>query len=510
MKIVKNGGGTWHNLHGTYSQQIVDCYDLVNETTGSGLEIYNDTTKGIMGLLQESIDSGVPIKPLGGNWSLSPIASTPGIVVNTKLLNARFPISKTSVVPEFTGSSDKLCFAQCGCSIWELNDYLRGRNQSLSACGASNGQTIAGAMATGTHGAAICFGAIQDSAVGIHLIVSPVKNIYLERASQPVMSAGFAAKLGAELVRDDEAFNAAVTGLGAFGFVHGIMIQTEDLFLLEAYLRRVPFDDAFKHQLSTLDFKYTGLPYPDETPFHFQSLINPYDMNNGVYMTTMYKRPYHADYLPPKPNGEGIGPGDDAPCFIGKLSTSLPVLVPVLVNKVLGASLKPYEKVMGTLGEIFNNTTLRGKIASTAIGFPATEILKVIDLLMSINKSDGPFTGLFAFRFVKKSKATMAFTRFDPTCVLELDGVQSDATQAFYEAIWNAMDTSGIPYTFHWGKMHNMSPDRLKKMYGTALDQFTTARDKIMDGPTLSALSNEALKTWGIDGGKNPEGTVLV
>src|SRR4029453_14867213 len=123
-------------------------------------------------------------------------------------------------------------------------------------------------------------------------------------------------------------------------------------------------------------------------------------MEQCVYKTTMYKRPYRKDYTPPQPNGAGLGPGDDAPCFIGKLAGAIPALVPTLVTKVLGSSLKPYEKVTGTLGEIFNNTTLRGKVASAAVGFPPSEAVRMIDILLRINKEAGPFSGLFAFRFV--------------------------------------------------------------------------------------------------------------
>lgn len=510
MKIFKQGVRHWSNLHGTVSQQVVDVYDLTNETSGTPLENYNDTTKGILKLIRESVRTGVPIRPIGGNWSLSPIAATPGIILNTKPLNSVFTIAATSVSPHYSGEARRLCFAQCGTSIWELNKFLAGRGLSLSACGASNGQTIAGAMATGTHGAAINFGAIQDAAVGLHLIVGPDKHIYLERASYPVVTDAYADRIGAQLVRDDEAFNAAVTGLGAFGFVHGVMIEAEDQYLLEAYLRRVPYDDAFVRQITTLDFTHPMLPFPGERPFHFQSLINPYDLNNGVYMTTMYKRPYRKDYTPPPLAGDKLGPGDDAPCFIGKLSSVIPGLVPALVTKVLGGSLKLFEGVTGTLGEIFNNTVLRGKVASAAIGFPAAESARVIELLLDVNKHHGPFTGLFAFRFVKKSRALMAFTRFDPTCILELDGVQSPDTDAFYKAMWATMDASGIPYTFHWGKMHDMTPERLQKAYGANLQRFTAARARIMDSSTIAALSNPALRHWGIDNHPAPPGSVVV
>lgn len=499
MKIIRNGVHSWTNLHKTVTSQVVDVYDLVNETKGSPIENYNDTTKGIQQLIRNSIAENTHLRALGGSWSLSPVAATNGIILNTKPLNSTFSITEQSVSGNYKGEVRKLCFAQCGTGIWELTKFLKNRHLSLSACGASNGQTIAGAIATGTHGAALAFGAIQDAVAGLHLIISPDKHIYLERKSYPVVSPSFVAKIGAELVQDDEAFYAAVVSFGSFGFIHGVMLETEDEYLLEAYLRRVPYDTAYIHQLETLDFKHPALPFPNERPFHFQTLINPYDIQNGAYMTTMYKRPYRNNYTPPKPNGAGIGPGDDAPCFIGKLAGAIPGAVPLLVNKVLGTSLTPYENQCGTLGEIFNNTTLRGNVASAAVGFPHTEAGKVIDLLLRVNKSNGPFVGLFAFRFVKKSKALLAFTHFDPTIVLELDGVQSPETSRFYDAVWNELEKNNIPFTFHWGKMNSMTPARLKRMYGADLDRFQAARKRITDPATQRIFSNNAMKAWGID-----------
>jgi hypothetical protein len=501
MKIFKHGIKTWQNLHGNLSQSITDFYDLANETGGSALENYNDTTAGIQSLLREAIDSGVPVRPLGANWSLSPIAATGGILLNTKCLNSRFSISEAQIDARYAGEARKLVLAQCGMAIWELSEWLDARGLSLSAVGASNGQTIAGAIATGTHGAALNFGAVHDAVVALHLITGPDEHIWLERASYPVVGESLAAKLGARIVRDDEAFEAAVVGLGAFGFVHGVLLEAEDRFLLEGYRRRVPFDAAYRQLIETLDFSSPMMPCPGEQPFHFQTLLNPYDLTRGAYLTVMYKKPYRSGYTPPAPNGEGVGPGDDAPAFIGKLSEVLPAVVAPLVTKVAGACLSLFEKQEGTLAEIFSNTTLAGKVASAAIGLPVAEVSKVMDILIEVNKREGPFTGLLAFRFVKQSKALMAFTRFAPTCVLELDGVQSPRTYSFYEAVWNALEAASIPYTFHWGKMNSLNPARVERMYGDSLRQFAAARARFIAGPTVAAMSNEALRSWGIDGG---------
>jgi FAD/FMN-containing dehydrogenase len=506
MKIIPQGVHDWMNLHQTVRQKVVDVYDIANETTGTPLQNYNDSTKGIQGLIKKSIETNVPIRPLGSNWSLSNIAATPGIVLNTKPLNSIFTMTAGSVSPNYKGDSRKLVFAQCGAAVWELSRFLNPRGLSLSACGASNAQTIAGAIATGTHGAAIQFGAIQDAVVGLHLIVGPNKHIYLERGKYPVVGQPFLDKIGATLVPDDEAFSAAMVGMGAFGFVHGVMLEAEDLYLLEGYLRRVPYDDEYKKQFANIDFSYSKLPFPGVVPYHFQTMLNPYDLKGGAFMTTMYKRPYRTGYTPPQPNGEGIGPGDDAPCFMGRLSDAIPATVPLLTNQLLSSVLKPFEKVEGTLAEIFRNTTLRGKVASSAMAFPAAMAPQVMEMLLAINKQAGPFAGCFFFRFIKKTSALMGFTRFDPTCVLELDGVQSNGTQHFYDAVWNAFENSNIPYTFHWGKMNNLNAARMQKMYADQLPRFLAARSRILEADTLLAFNSPAQTGWGF----GDSGTVLV
>ncbi len=90
-----------------------------------------------------------------------------------------------------------------------------------------------------------------------------------------------------------------------------------------------------------------------------------------------------------------------------------------------------YEGVLGTSGEIFTNNNIRGKLLSTAIGIPLDRVLEVNDMLIEMNEDQGPFSGIFSYRYVKKSAATLAFTKFDPTCILELDGAESNINKKF-------------------------------------------------------------------------------
>jgi len=168
-----------------------------------------------------------------------------GILLNTKPLNLTFKVSAASTSEAYANTPEDLHFVQCGVSVQELSLALKKRGRSIKTSGASNGQTVAGSMSTGTHGAAIDYGSITEFVVALHIIVSPTRHIWLERASYPVASDVLVNRLGAERVADDALFNAALVSFGAFGFIHGIMVETEPQFLYEAHRERLPFDEKF-------------------------------------------------------------------------------------------------------------------------------------------------------------------------------------------------------------------------------------------------------------------------
>lgn len=489
----------WTNRHDTFTQSIDNLYDCINSDTGTVLDDYNKMTAAIQQMIAKAIEKTKRVKVLGGGWSFTKIAATEGWMLDSKQMNLCFTISKASVHTDYKGDKDQLFFAQCGISVKELNDTLRLKNKSLKTSGASNGQTIVGAIATATHGAAIDFGATQDFVVGLHIIVSPEKHIWLERTSYPVVSQSFLNKIGAELRNiDDNEFNSAVVSFGSFGFIHGVMIETEPLYLLEAYRRRVKLPQL-KKLLDTLDFSNVDYAPFKERPYHFQWVINPYDVDDGVYVTFMYKRPYRDNYIPSLPHPNKAGPGDDLPMVIGKMTDLFPFITPTIVNLVFKASYTPFENEWGTLGEIFYNSDMRGRVASAAIALPSKNVWELNELLMELNKTYGPFGGVFSYRYIKGSKATLGFGIFDQTCVVELDAVNSDATLAFYNVVYNALENSNIPYTFHWGKMNNLTTATIQKLYGERVTKWLKARKAILPKESIQLFNNEILKDWGLD-----------
>jgi len=501
MKVIKTGVSSWENRHETFTEQIKDLYELGNEDNLDALEGYNDTTKGLQNLIKEAIETGTPLRSLGAGWSWTKIATVKdGVMLDTKPLNTRFTVADTAVNPAYTGNKDHLLFAQSGNGIWELGAFLKNRGLSLKTSGASNGQTIVGAIATGTHGSAIDVGATQDFVVGLHIIISPNMHVWLERSSYPVVSDSFVQRLQTKLVRDDDLFNAALVSFGSFGFIHGLMLETEDIYLLECYRLRIPMDEALKHTMQTLDFSNaTFLPHASERPFHFQAVVNQYDLKKGAYVMVMYKRPYTNNYQPPVVDFNKAGPGDDVPAFLGKLTDVISAFTHIAVNNLIKTQYAPYSNVLGTSGEIFTNNNIRGKILSTAMGVPIQFVNGVNELLIELNGTHGPFTGVFSYRYVKKSGAMLAFTKYDHTCIIELDGVQSLITEKFYEVVWNELEKRNIPYTLHWGKIAKLSPEKLQRMYGTEINKWIIARNKLLPLSSMAVFNSPSLHEWGLD-----------
>ena len=128
------------------------------------------------------------------------------------------------------------------------------------------------------------------------------------------------------------------------------------------------------------------------------------------------------------------------------------MVTPLIVNNLIKTAFPTFTNVFGTSGEIFTNMDTRGKLLSTALAIRISFTSDVNQMLIELNDAYGPFSGIFSSRFVKKSDATLAFTEFDHTCVVELDGVESAITRNFYEVVWHELIAWNIPHTFHWVK----------------------------------------------------------
>ncbi|HWH62539.1 MAG TPA: hypothetical protein VNS50_04675, partial [Ginsengibacter sp.] len=314
----------------------------------------------------------------------------------------------------------------------------------------------------------------------------------------------------------DDMFNAAVVSFGSFGFIHGILIETEPIFLLEQYRTgNIIYNDDLKKAINNLDFSgiLDELPAPPVAPdkemYHFEILVNlqmfePDNPQKGVYFKTMYKTPYHDDYTKITTDDKGFTYGDDLLGVVEKVLDTIgsdlsSLLIPGIVNKLFPLAFTANVSMTGTIGETFSNTKFRGKAASAAIGVHTTNASTVLEEIVAINKVT-PFAGALALRYVKGTEALLGFTHFDKTCVMELDGVDSQLSRTFIQKVWARLDELSIPFTMHWGKFNfGLTPELLNKMYGDNLTKWKACRNSLLSDAAKKVFTNNFMVQCGLN-----------
>ena len=501
---------TWTGRHQTYKQNIEGQHSFQvfhpPNNPAARLEAYNAATKELQGLIAQAVQEQKTLRAYGSSWSLSKVAVSEHRLVSTKALRIRFTLPASQVSASYAGERSKLRFLQCGYSIAEINRVLFQEGLSLKASGSNNGQTLPGVVSTGTHGSAFKFGATQDFVVGIHLITGPSKHVYLERESYPVVKPSFASALGAELIRDDTLFDAALVSFGSFGIIHGLMIEARELFLLDGYRSYRNFNPALRKAITTLDFSGLSMPKPASKLYHFQVTINPNDAipPKSAAVLLMFERPWTQDYEPPEWDDGAAGPGASGLEVMGELlelvPSSLGSIVKPLLNTQVKNALAPYE-VTGAIKDLFRGEKTTGKVFASGVGVPLSNALDVLSIALDTYANFGTILPmLITLRFVKGTQALLGFTKFDPTCVLEIDGLYTPKSQEYVRTVWGNLEQAGIPFTMHWGKINSfMTKARVKNMYGENVDKWIASRESLLESPEVrNVFTNGFMKPLGL------------
>lgn len=457
------------------------------------------------GIISAAIQAGVSLRAAGGAWSLSNVAFPDDWLLDTLSLNLKWRMKRTQVRLDYTGDFDKLYLFQCGNSIDEINRRLESDGNSLSTCGASNGQTIAGAVSTGTHGSAFLYGSMTKYVAGIHLVAGPENTVWLEPASKPVVTDAFVATIGARLIQDDEMFNAVLVSFGSFGIIAGILITSEAKYELECKRQRIRLEDGLRDAMNSLQLDHLALPHPERQPWHFEVTFNPHDIEGGGYVRTMYKSVFDATRPPnpPIPNG-GLGPGEGLLSVISSISNvgnaaEVAAIVGLLVNTNLTLDNPGNPPFTGACSEVFTTTFLRGKAMSMELGIALENSTKVLDIICGLHPEVDVYAGVVSYRWVKQGPELLGWTKFPVTATIEFNAAFNSRTMDFYRRLWQELLAQGIDFTLHWGQMSELAPELLHKMYGDKVDRWKECRARLMTPESRAVFTNKFMRQCGLD-----------
>jgi hypothetical protein len=206
-----------------------------------------------------------------------------------------------------------LYFTEAGITIHDLNVQLGRFQGALKTMGGSDGQTIAGAIATGTHGADFDRGPLADSVRAIYLIGAGGVHHWVEPSgaiTDPArVQAAFPDIAAANVHYDDDLFRSVLVSVGAMGVVYAVILDVVPQYALAQLNLWTTWESVSGSAASGSIFNGT-LPgstfpaqealdamFPGSQPVQYRALqivVNPIRNGDGThncYVTTRFEIP---------------------------------------------------------------------------------------------------------------------------------------------------------------------------------------------------------------------------
>ena len=168
---------------------------------------------------------------------------------------------------------------------------------------------------------------------------------------------------------------------------------------------------------------------------------------------------------------------------------------------------------IGTVAEHFWDSSYQGKVLAVSFGLAQQDIRQAIGILTDLMRTEGPIPALAGIRFVKGGEATMGFTRFEQTCIMEFAGVPWKGSKhiipqnEFIQRLHDRLKAADIPFTHHWGKMsHWAADDLVNYMYGERLNRWKEARYTLLPAAFREVFTSEYLDMLGLSGPPSKDG----
>lgn len=384
----------------------------------------------ISAAVKSAASSGLTVRALGSGHSFTPAAACHGVALD---------LTSWTGVAAASAATGQVT-VRSGTTIRALNRALDGLGLAMANLGDIDAQTIAGALATGTHGTGAALGGLATQAVGFELVLADGSVVSCSASSEPSL------------------FAAARVGLGAVGVVATVTLQCVPAFSLVADESPVPLEEV----LSSFDslaaendhFEFYWFPYGR------QALVK---RNNRVPVDSLAGVP--ADLPPPMPPWRRFwefevmeNSGFGALCRVGR---TVPRLIPSL-NKFSSAALsrRSYTAISH---EVFV-TPRRVRFVESEYAVPRESLLDVFaELRQVVPRLSDPVMFPVEVRVAAADDIWLSTASGRDTAYIAIHQYVGLPYQEYFDAFESiAAGVGGRP---HWGKMHSLDAERLGSLY---------------------------------------------
>jgi FAD-linked oxidoreductase len=392
----------------------------------------------LIAAVARAVGDGLPVKAVGAGHSFTDAACTDGAMVSLDGMRAVIDVDRASGLVEVQG----------GIRLHELGDRLAGHGLALENLGDVAVQSLAGAVATATHGTGLRYPNLAAQVQALRIVTA---------AGEVVTASADDA--------DQDLFRAARVAIGALGVVSTVTLRCVPTYTL----RRIDEPRPLEETLDALDELA-------ESHEHWEMFTFPY---TGVAFTRTTER----TDAPPRPPSRAVRVLKDvvgenvvlgAICRAGKLA---PAAVPAL-NRLLPKLVTREERV-DRGDRVFANKRLV-HFTEMEYALPRAHGAEAVRRILALIESRRlPITFPLEVRFAPPDDALIGPSFGRESCYVAVHVYSGTAYEGYFRAVEEIMSSyGGRP---HWGKRHFLAEPELRERY-PGWDAFQAVRARLDPG----------------------------
>ncbi len=211
-----------------------------------------DPADGLSSLVEAVVEASTndqEVHAVGSGWSFEDCARADGVMVSLENLNWQLldvvnanngALTDDAAAKQDVWSSTRLVHYEAGIRIFDLCESLDTQGLAMPTLGGSNGQSLAGALSTSTHGGDWQQPPLVDVVRAVHLVTGDGVEWWIESLTDPLTrsdnnNAALIAQLPCNqiiVMRDDAIFNAVRVAMGRFGVIYSMVLEVRKQFLV--------------------------------------------------------------------------------------------------------------------------------------------------------------------------------------------------------------------------------------------------------------------------------------
>ncbi|MBL8252377.1 MAG: FAD-binding protein [Candidatus Competibacter sp.] len=206
-----------------------------------------NVTDGLLQLVHvvaRATHEGQSLRVIGAGWAFEDIAKSDAWVVSLARLDRQLEYvvgnggagltDGLRAVQSNVDSPTRLVHVEAGIRIATLCERLQAQGLAMPTLGGANGQSLAGAISTSTHGGDWQQPPFPDLVRAVHLVTDGGRELWIERDTNPITTKDRLQPLlpcaSTEIVYDNRVFDAVLVACGRFGVIYSVILETRKSF----------------------------------------------------------------------------------------------------------------------------------------------------------------------------------------------------------------------------------------------------------------------------------------